>query len=63
MQLRSMTLYSIFIRNFGGTFKAVEADLKRIRDLGVDAIWLLPIHPIGTAKDIVASPSSLCPRA
>ena len=50
MQLRSMTLYSIFIRNFGGTFKAVEADLKRIRDLGVDAIWLLPIHPIGTAK-------------
>lgn len=50
MQLRNMTLYSIFVRNFGGTFKAVEADLPRIRDLGVDAIWLLPIHPIGTAK-------------
>lgn len=50
MQLRNMTLYSIFIRNFGGTFKAVEADLPRIRDLGVDAIWLLPIHPVGTEK-------------
>lgn len=50
MQLRNMTLYSIFVRSFGGTFKAVEQDLPRIRDLGVDAIWLLPIHPIGTEK-------------
>lgn len=45
-----MTLYSIFIRNFGGTFAAVEKDLPRIRALGADAIWLLPIHPIGEAK-------------
>ncbi len=50
MTLRNMTLYSIFVRNFGGTFKAVEADLPRVRALGVDAIWLLPIHPIGTEK-------------
>lgn len=50
MQLRNMTLYSVFVRNFGGTFAAVENDLPRIRDLGVDAIWLLPIHPIGTVK-------------
>ena len=50
MQLRNMTLYSIFVRNFGGTFAAVEQDLPRIRALGVDAIWLLPIHPIGAAK-------------
>ena len=50
MQLRNMTLYSIFIRNFGGTFSAVEADLPRIRALGADAIWLLPIHPIGEVK-------------
>lgn len=50
MQLRNMTLYSIFVRNFGGTFKAVEADLPRIRALGVDAVWLLPIHPIGREK-------------
>ena len=50
MQLRNMTLYSIFVRNFGGTFKAVEADLPRIRALGADAIWLLPIHPVGAEK-------------
>lgn len=50
MQLRNMTLYSIFVRNFGGTFAAVEKDLPRIRALGADAIWLLPIHPVGTEK-------------
>lgn len=50
MNLRNMTLYSIFVRNHGGTFAAVEKDLPRIRALGVDAIWLMPIHPIGTAK-------------
>jgi glycosidase len=50
MPLRNMTLYSIFIRNFGGTFQAVKDDLPRIRALGVDAIWLLPIHPIGVEK-------------
>ena len=61
MQLRNMTLYSIFIRNFGGTFRAVEADLPRIRALGVDAIWLLPIHPIGTVKrkGILGSPYAI----
>ncbi len=50
MHLRNMTLYSIFIRNDGGTFEAVEKDLPRLRDLGIDAIWLMPIHPIGKEK-------------
>ena len=50
MQLRNMTLYSIFIRNFGGTFAAVQSDLPRLKALGVDAIWLMPIHPIGRVK-------------
>ena len=50
MNLRNLTLYSIFIRNFGGSFDAVKNDLPRIKALGVDAIWLLPIHPIGTDK-------------
>ena len=50
MKLRNMTLYSIFVRNDGGTFAAVERDLPRLKDLGVDAIWLMPIHPIGTEK-------------
>ena len=61
MSLRNMTLYSIFVRNFGGTFAAVERDLPRIRALGVDAIWLLPIHPIGTEmrKGSLGSPYAI----
>ena len=50
MHLRNMTLYSIFVRNDGGTFAAVQNDLPRLRALGVDAIWLLPIHPVGTDR-------------
>jgi len=47
--LRNQVIYSIFVRNYSkdGTFLAVESDLDRIRKLGVDIIWFLPIHPIG----------------
>lgn len=47
--LRNNVIYSIYVRNHSeeGTFKAIEDDLERIRNLGVDIIWLLPIHPIG----------------
>ena len=50
MNLRNMTIYSIFVRSHGGTFEAVRRDIPRIRSLGVDAVWLLPIHPIGKVK-------------
>jgi len=30
-----------------GTFRAAEAHLPRIRDLGADIIWLMPINLIG----------------
>ncbi len=30
-----------------GTFCAAAAHLPRIRDLGVDVVWLMPINPIG----------------
>ena len=43
------TIYQIFPRNHTkeGTFKAIIKDLDRIKDLGVDIIYLLPIHTIG----------------
>ncbi len=46
---RNLVLYEVYVRNHGpnGTFSDVEADLPRIRALGVDVIWLMPIHPIG----------------
>ena len=44
-----MMIYQIFVRNYSaeGTFKAVEQDLDRIKALGTDIIYFLPIHPIG----------------
>ena len=47
--LRSDVIYSIYVRNHTpeGTFRAVIPDLDRIRNLGTDIIWLMPIHPIG----------------
>ena len=61
MNLRNMTLYSIFVRNHGGTFGAVEKDVPRIRALGADMIWLLPIHPIGRTqrKGTLGSPYAI----
>ncbi len=46
---RNLVIYEIYVRNHGpnGTFAEVEADLPRIKSLGVDVIWFMPIHPIG----------------
>lgn len=43
------TLYEVNIRQFTpeGTFSAFEKQLPRLKNLGVDIIWLMPIHPIG----------------
>ena len=48
-KLRNMLIYQIFVRNYSeeGTFAGVKRDLDRIKNLGVDIIYLLPIHPIG----------------
>lgn len=48
-RLRSDIIYSIYVRNHTaeGTFRAIIPDLDRIRALGTDIIWLMPIHPIG----------------
>lgn len=48
-QLRGQIVYQVYPRNHTeeGTFRALEADLSRIRDLGVDIIYLMPIHTIG----------------
>lgn len=62
-ELRNQLIYSIFVRNYSreGTFEAVRLDLKRIRDLGTDIIWLMPIHPIGETnrKGSLGSPYAI----
>ena len=47
--LQTQVIYSVYIRNHTteGTFLSLIPDLDRIRELGTDLIWLLPIHPIG----------------
>lgn len=62
-QLRNEVIYSIYVRNYSkeGTFQAVMNDLDRIQSLGVDIIWLMPIHPIGKLhrKGTLGSPYAI----
>lgn len=43
------TIYEVNVRQYTpeGTFKAFEANLPRLRAMGVDILWLMPIYPIG----------------
>jgi glycosidase len=47
--VRNQVIYEINVRQYSqeGSLAAVEADLDRIKDLGVGTLWLMPIHPIG----------------
>jgi glycosidase len=58
-----LVIYSVYVRNHGpgGTFSDVEEDLPRIRSMGADAVWLMPIHPIGKdgRKGTLGSPYSI----
>ena len=43
------TIYEINVRQFSkdGKFSSVTKQLPRLKAMGVDIIWLMPIHPIG----------------
>ncbi|WP_370233967.1 MULTISPECIES: alpha-amylase family glycosyl hydrolase [Henriciella] len=60
---RDAVLYQLNTRQFTpeGTFAAAELQLDRLADLGVDIIWLMPIHPIGekNRKGSLGSPYSV----
>lgn len=60
---RNQVMYSVYVRNHTpeGTFQALRRDLSRIRGLGVDVIWLMPIHPIGqkARKGTLGSPYAI----
>ncbi len=45
----SAVIYEVNVRQFTpeGTFKAFEAHLPRLKELGADVLWFMPIHPIG----------------
>ena len=45
---RNAVIYEVNTRQFTpeGTFEAFEAHLPRLKELGVDILWFMPIHPI-----------------
>jgi glycosidase len=60
---KSATIYQINTRQFTdeGTFRAAEKHLPRLKALGVDILWLMPIHKIGekNRKGSLGSPYSV----
>ncbi len=60
---KNATIYQINTRQFTaeGTFSAAEAHLPRLRALGIDILWLMPVHPIGeeNRKGTLGSPYSV----
>lgn len=50
--LRNLFIYQVYVRNHSqsGNFKGLQDDLDRIKGLGVDVVYLIPIHEIGQLK-------------
>ena len=46
---RHAAIYQVNVRQFSadGTLRAAMADLPRVKALGVDILWLMPLQPIG----------------
>jgi hypothetical protein len=49
LSTRNLVIYEIYVRSHSpeGSFAAVEADLPRIRAMGVNVVWFMPVHPVG----------------
>lgn len=47
--VRDAIIYEIYVRNFSdrGDFAGVTERLPELKKLGVNTLWLMPIHPIG----------------
>ena len=47
--LRDGVIYELYPRDFSaeGNFNGVTARLDELKDLGVNILWLMPVHPIG----------------
>jgi alpha-amylase len=47
--LKNSNMYEVNIRQYTpeGTFNAFAAHLPRLKDMGIEILWLMPIYPIG----------------
>ena len=50
--VQNAVIYEVNIRQYteAGTFDAFRESLPRLKELGVDALWLMPIYPISVAE-------------
>lgn len=50
--LDTCVLYEVNVRQYTeeGTFKAFEAHLDRLKDMGINTLWFMPIHPISETE-------------
>ena len=50
--VKNATIYELNIRQFSqeGTFKAIEKQLPRLKKIGINIIWLMPVQPIGVVN-------------
>ena len=50
--LSGAVIYEVYPRAFSaeGNFNGITARLGELHDLGVDVLWLMPIHPIGALE-------------
>jgi cyclomaltodextrinase len=57
LNLDSAAIYSVFTPMYSdaGTLDAVTADLPRIRNLGFDVLYLLPVTPVGQATSATSA--------
>jgi glycosidase len=58
--VRDGVIYEIFPRAFSpqGNFNGITAELDRLKELGINILWLMPVHPVGRerAKGTIGSP-------
>lgn len=49
---KDMNMYEVNIRQFTpeGTFSAFEQHIPRLKKMGVDILWLMPVYPISETK-------------
>ena len=50
--IKNATIYEVYLRHYtvSGTINEFTEHLPRLKDLGVDILWIMPIQPIGEEK-------------
>jgi glycosidase len=60
---KDLAMYEVNMRAFSseGNFKGVQARLDSVKALGINVLWLMPIHPVGVLNSVgqLGSPYSV----